>query len=106
MCGGLLSVLLDILPLSKVPKSRRPAWLKSWLYWVIASFRIVIGGFVVFVYVKNGDVLHILECFVFGRFRTDGAKGNTSGRACRSGQERLAARSGLSRHFSLYCVSL
>lgn len=94
LLGGFLAVFLDIYNLRHVPPSRRPAWLKSPFYWVLTLVRIAAGGVLVWLYVRNGDVLHVFECIYIGASAPLVIKGLLSGAHFEPGTTDLQNESG------------
>jgi hypothetical protein len=64
--GGAVAAFFEVFELRRVPAKRRPAWLKSKLYWGLNFCRVVLGGIVVLLYIRNGDVLQVFECVYLG----------------------------------------
>ena len=52
--GGLVPELYGLWQLRKTPKTDRPDWLLSYFYWFITSVMVLIGGCVVWLYLKSG----------------------------------------------------
>lgn len=64
--GGLAAAFYEIYNLRYIPENRRPAWLKSKFYWTMIVGRVLLGGFIVLLYVRNGEILHVFQCFYLG----------------------------------------
>jgi hypothetical protein len=77
--AAVAATFYELFELRRVPQRRRPACLRSKLYWAINVGRVLLGGFVVFLYVRNGDVMRVFEYFYLGTSAPLALKGLLSG---------------------------
>ena len=52
--GGSVPELYGLWQLRKIPKVDRPDWLFSFFYWFMTSVMVLLGGGVVWLYLKSG----------------------------------------------------
>lgn len=56
--GGMLSEVYGVYQLRKRSKGQRPAWLRSWFYWISTLAMILLGGGTVWLYLYCGASLN------------------------------------------------
>ncbi|WP_144655205.1 hypothetical protein [Achromobacter dolens] len=56
--GGALPELFKVYKLREHGANQRPAWLKTWFYWLITVVMVILGGGTVLLYMSHGITMN------------------------------------------------